>query len=132
MQGSTVMRQRSAETLVPEELYELIAHIRDCGGPVGQPPDLPGSGRGGPRRSGWPLGAKNLSTSQFSTALIPEWDQRIISRVRVIAKRTLRQFWESAPQYADAKGPLEAWYAEARKAQWRTPQDIKAQFRHAS
>jgi mRNA interferase HigB len=52
--------------------------------------------------------------------------------MRVIAKRTLRQFWESAPQYADAKGPLDAWYAEARKAQWRTPQDIKAQFRHAS
>jgi len=52
--------------------------------------------------------------------------------MRVIAKRTLRRFWESAPQYADAKGPLEAWYAEARKAQWRTPQDMKAQFRHAS
>jgi mRNA interferase HigB len=52
--------------------------------------------------------------------------------MRVIAKRTLRQFWESAPQYADAKGPLDAWYVEARKAHWRTPQDIKAQFRHAS
>jgi mRNA interferase HigB len=52
--------------------------------------------------------------------------------MRVIAKRTLRQFWESAPQYADAKGPLDAWYAEARKVHWRTPQDIKAQFRHAS
>lgn len=51
--------------------------------------------------------------------------------MRVIAKRTLRQFWE-VPQYTDAKGPLEAWYAEARKAQWRTPQDVKAQFRHAS
>jgi len=36
------------------------------------------------------------------------------------------------PQYADAKGPLEAWHTEARKAQWRTPQDIKAQFRQAS
>ncbi len=52
--------------------------------------------------------------------------------MRVIAKRTLRAFWESAPQYADAKGPLEAWYTEARKATWRTPQDIKSQFRHAS
>ena len=30
-----MMRQRSAETLVPEELYELIAHIRDCGGRLG-------------------------------------------------------------------------------------------------
>jgi len=52
--------------------------------------------------------------------------------MRVIAKRTLRRFWESAPHYADAKGPLEAWHTEARKAQWRTPQDIKAQFRQAS
>ena len=52
--------------------------------------------------------------------------------MRVIAKRTLREFWESAPQYADAQGPLEAWYTEACKAAWRTPSDIKAQFRHAS
>jgi hypothetical protein len=26
------MRQSSAETLVPEEPYELIAHVRICGG----------------------------------------------------------------------------------------------------
>ena len=32
MQGSTVMRQRGAETLVPEEPYALIAHVRVCGG----------------------------------------------------------------------------------------------------
>jgi hypothetical protein len=32
MQGSKVMRQRGAETLVPEEPYELVAHVRDCGG----------------------------------------------------------------------------------------------------
>jgi mRNA interferase HigB len=28
--------------------------------------------------------------------------------------------------------PLEAWHAEALKAIWQTPQDIKAQFRSAS
>jgi hypothetical protein len=32
MQGSTVMRQRHAETLAPEEPDELIAHVRVCGG----------------------------------------------------------------------------------------------------
>src|SRR2546422_11379615 len=32
MQGSTVMRQRGAETLVTEEPYALIAHVRVCGG----------------------------------------------------------------------------------------------------
>src|SRR6266508_3058260 len=32
MPGSKVMRQSRAETLVTEEPYELIAHVRDCGG----------------------------------------------------------------------------------------------------
>jgi mRNA interferase HigB len=52
--------------------------------------------------------------------------------MRVIAKRTLREFWESHPRYVDAKGPLEAWHAETLKASWATPQDVKAQFRSAS
>lgn len=52
--------------------------------------------------------------------------------MRVIAKRTLRVFWESSPNYADAKGPLEAWHAEALKATWQSPQELKVQFRNAS
>jgi hypothetical protein len=32
MPGSKVMRQSGAETLATEEPYELIAHVRDCGG----------------------------------------------------------------------------------------------------
>jgi hypothetical protein len=32
MQGSTVMRQSGAETLVTEEPDALIAHVRICGG----------------------------------------------------------------------------------------------------
>ncbi|MGH8475244.1 MAG: type II toxin-antitoxin system HigB family toxin [Methylococcales bacterium] len=49
--------------------------------------------------------------------------------MRVIAKRTLRQFWE---RYPDAQGPLEAWHAETRKARWKTPQQVREQFRSAS
>lgn len=49
--------------------------------------------------------------------------------MRVIAKRTLRLFWE---QHPDAKGPIEAWHAEALKATWKTPQEVKAQFGSAS
>ena len=30
--------------VMPEEPYALIGHVRDCGGPGGQPPGLPGSG----------------------------------------------------------------------------------------
>ena len=47
----------------------------------------------------------------------------------VIAKRTLRQFWE---QYPDAQGPLEAWHSETVKARWKNPQQIKEQFGSAS
>ena len=31
-----------------------------------------------------------------------------------------------------AQGPLESWHDEAAQADWRTPQDIKAQYRNAS
>ncbi len=51
--------------------------------------------------------------------------------MRIIAKRTLRRFWEDR-DHADARGPLLAWHAEARRATWQTPADIKAQFRSAS
>lgn len=49
--------------------------------------------------------------------------------MRVIAKRSLREFWQ---HHSDAKGPLEAWHAEASKASWQTPQDVKEQFGSAS
>ena len=49
--------------------------------------------------------------------------------MRVIAKKTLRAFWE---RYPDAKGPIEAWHAELAKAAWMTPQEVKAQFGSAS
>jgi mRNA interferase HigB len=52
--------------------------------------------------------------------------------MRVIAKRTLREFWQSSPRYADVQGPIEAWHAETSKASWRTPQEVKAQFGSAS
>ena len=52
--------------------------------------------------------------------------------MRVISKRTLREFWEKNPGYEDSKGQLEAWHAEVEKAVWKTPQEVKAQFRSAS
>ncbi len=35
--------------------------------------------------------------------------------MRVISKKTLRQFWE---EHADAEGPLKAWHQEMSKAEW--------------
>ncbi len=51
--------------------------------------------------------------------------------MRVIARRTLREFWEQRG-YGDVEQPLRAWFAEARRASWRTPADIKASYRNAS
>jgi len=51
--------------------------------------------------------------------------------MRVIAKSTLVKFW-SQPEYADSKDALQSWYDEAIKANWKTPQDIKDQYRSAS
>lgn len=52
--------------------------------------------------------------------------------MRIIALRTLRQFWESHPQGREAEAALWAWYAEAARADWATPADVKAQYRQAS
>ena len=49
--------------------------------------------------------------------------------MRVIALKTLRDFWERQP---DAQQALQAWYHDARHAEWKTPADIKAVYRNAS
>jgi len=50
--------------------------------------------------------------------------------VRIIARRTLREFGEGAG-HQDSEQPLRAWFAEASKADWTTPADIKRQHRNA-
>jgi len=52
--------------------------------------------------------------------------------MRIIAKRILREFWESGTEYAEAKAPLEAWHEEVLEADWSNPQQVKLQFRNAS
>lgn len=49
--------------------------------------------------------------------------------MRIIAISQLRAFWNKHPQ---AEMPLRAWYAEASRADWKNPADIKAAYRHAS
>ncbi len=51
--------------------------------------------------------------------------------VRVIARSSLQKFLEQ-PGCGDARGPLHSWYAEAMKATWRSPQDIKDHYASAS
>lgn len=49
--------------------------------------------------------------------------------MRIISKRTLREFWERFP---DAEEPLLAWFREAEKADWGKPSELKEQYRNAS
>ena len=51
--------------------------------------------------------------------------------MRIIAKRTLREFWEQ-PGHREAEQPLKALYDEVRKAAWRTPAEVKAHYGSAS
>jgi len=49
--------------------------------------------------------------------------------VRIISRKTIREFWEKHP---DAEHALEAWYHDAKRAVWKTPADIKSVYRNAS
>lgn len=48
--------------------------------------------------------------------------------MRVFSLSTLRTFWE---KHSAAEQPLRAWFAEAERANWTGPQDIKNQHRTA-
>lgn len=45
--------------------------------------------------------------------------------MQVVARATLRDFWEKHPQ---AEIPLKAWFAVASHSSWTTPTDIKRVF----
>jgi mRNA interferase HigB len=45
--------------------------------------------------------------------------------MNVVARATLRAFWQRHPQ---SRGPLEASFADVRQATWNGPADVKADF----
>ena len=49
--------------------------------------------------------------------------------MRVIAKKTLRDYWE---KHTDCEEQLKAWFQEASNAEWRTTKDIKEDYSTAS
>lgn len=51
--------------------------------------------------------------------------------MRIIAFRTLREFWEQ-PQYADAENSLRAWYHDVKNSEWKTANELKQQYANAS
>ena len=55
--------------------------------------------------------------------------------MRIIARRTLRDFVKSRAGYKDQaalKAALDAWFAEARKARWTSTADVKRLYSMAS
>jgi mRNA interferase HigB len=51
--------------------------------------------------------------------------------MRIISIKTLKLFWEDS-RYKDSEHSLRAWYAEAKKAVWENPSQIKITYRNAS
>jgi len=48
--------------------------------------------------------------------------------MRIIKRGALEQFWQRHP---DAKASLESWYAVVRRANWKTPVELKQVYRNA-
>ena len=48
---------------------------------------------------------------------------------RIIAKKTLKLFWE---QYPDSEQYLKTWYDTAKHANWKNPSDIKKYYSSVS
>lgn len=52
-----------------------------------------------------------------------------MAALRIISRRPLRTFGE---RYADARGPLDAWYRIVRGREYRTPHELRGDFPRAS
>lgn len=55
--------------------------------------------------------------------------------MRIIARRTLREFIDSRARHKDGKAlksALDAWFEEAHRARWASMADVKRQYRNAS
>ena len=48
--------------------------------------------------------------------------------MKVLGRDKLAKF---SKKHANAKGALDAWFDEAKKSNWKTPQDIKNRYRSA-
>lgn len=51
--------------------------------------------------------------------------------MRIIAFRTLREFWEN-PEFADSEISLRAWYHDAKSSDWKNANELKHRYKNAS
>jgi mRNA interferase HigB len=68
-------------------------------------------------------------------ALRPNWAHGKFLSMRVISRRTLREFVEGRRGYKDhaaLKSALDAWFDEVKKARWTSATDVKRSYATAS
>ena len=49
--------------------------------------------------------------------------------MRIIARSTLREFWQ---KYPDSEQSLKAWFYDVKSANWQSPSEIKNVYANAS
>lgn len=49
--------------------------------------------------------------------------------MRIISIKTLKDYWQKEPA---TEAELQAWHAEAKRADWKNPAQIKEKYRSAS
>jgi mRNA interferase HigB len=49
--------------------------------------------------------------------------------MRIISRKRLKDYWTN---HTDIREPLQAWYADVKKAKWKSPTDIKNVYSNAS
>lgn len=73
--------------------------------------------------------SRPIAADRHQRVLLPQWEHPILVIVRIVARRTLREFWN---KHADAEQPLRAWYHDVRQADWSSPADVKRIYSNAS
>lgn len=65
--------------------------------------------------------------------LLPNWENDLYlslnGNLRVVAKRTLREFWE---KHNDCEQQLKSWFRETEKSTWSSINELKDDFPSAS
>jgi len=49
----------------------------------------------------------------------------------IVSLKTLKEHWQKVGR-GDSEEQLKAWYLEAKKATWKSPHEVKAQYGNAS
>lgn len=73
-----------------------------------------------------------LTPNALPVILLPWREHAIFHEMRIIAKRTLRQFWETHERGDNAETPLEVWHSIVAQADWASPADVKEAYGDAS